>query len=282
MTDRPSSGALRRCALAVSVLTDLDLTPTDDGVLLAGTPEVHVGWPECVRALAGADADSAGGRDRLHRWLLGRRRVADCGLEELAERARPLGMPVDHALHPGLDWVQARVFGGALDLGIGFAGLDPSHPDDVVAVRDSVLCCYDVDASRWWPNAVAYLEEMGAMAVGRWRRDPRPPLRPMGDCDVVTLLGSAVLRGALAGAAGGMRAVAVPMRSRGWLDLRGIDPAFALTAASLTDHEHRGFRRPLLVTAEEVVMVAAGGRPEQIVLRDKAPAQEWSRDVLLP
>ena len=118
------------------------------------------------------------------------------------------------------------------------------------------------------------------MAVVRWRRNPGHPLRPMGDCDVVSLLGSAVLRGALAGDQGGMRAIAVPMRTRGWLDLRGIDPAFSLAAASLTDPADRGFNRPLLLTAEEVALVPEGGRPAEVVLRDAAPGHAQNRDVL--
>jgi hypothetical protein len=60
------------------------------------------------------------------------------------------------------------------------------------------------------------------------------------------------------------------MRTRGWLDLTRIDPAFALAAAAATDPEERGFPRGLLVTREEVVLVAPGGRPQEIVLRDPA------------
>ena len=77
-----------------------------------------------------------------------------------------------------------------------------------------------------------------------------------------------------------MRAIAVPMRSRGWLDLRGIDPAFSLAAAALTDPVDRGFHRPLLLTAEEVALVPEGGRPAEVVLRDHAPATSDDRDVL--
>ena len=129
----------------------------------------------------------------------------------------------------------------------------------MTVVPEGVLAAFGLDSARWWPAALSYLEDMGAMAVVRWRRNPRHPLRPMGDCDVVSLLGSAVLRGALAGDQGGMRAIAVPMRSRGWLDLRGIDPAFSLAAAALTDPADRGFARPLLLTVEEVALVPEGG-----------------------
>jgi hypothetical protein len=77
-----------------------------------------------------------------------------------------------------------------------------------------------------------------------------------------------------------MRAAAVPMRRRGWLDLSRIDPAFTIAAAAATDESDRGFSRPLLVTVEEVALSASGGRPAEIVLRDKAAASPHLRPVL--
>ncbi len=271
---------LRGFVLAASVLHELDYEPIDQGVRLTGVPALDVTLDELSLAVAGAPAGSELGRQRMARWLLSRRAIAERSLDELTERARPVGLPVGHPLHPGEDWVRAHVLGGALDLGVGFLGLTVGRPDDVVLVPEGVLAAYRLASSRWWPAALSYLEDMGAMAVVRWRRNPRHPLRPMGDCDVVSLLGSAVLRGALAGDQGGMRAIAVPMRTRGWLDLRGIDPAFSLAAASLTDPVDRGFNRPLLLTAEEVTLVPEGGRPAQVVLRDAAPATSHDRDVL--
>jgi hypothetical protein len=94
----------------------------------------------------------------------------------------------------------------------------------------------------------------------------------MGDCDVLTLLVSRTFRDALVDEHDGMRAVAVPTRSRGWLELRAIDPAFALVAAHLADASERALPRPALVTREEVVVVRDGGAPVEIVLRDPAPA----------
>jgi hypothetical protein len=116
---------------------------------------------------------------------------------------------------------------------------------------------------------------MGAIAASRWRRDPAQPLRPVGDCDVVTLLASPVLRAALAGAQGGMCACVVPMRSRGWTELRRVDPAFAVAAVAATSDEQRGFDRPLLVTADEVGQAVDGGRPAQIALRDTESDPPW-------
>jgi hypothetical protein len=126
-----------------------------------------------------------------------------------------------------------------------------------------------------------YLEDMGAMATVRWRRQPNAPLRPMGDCDVVTLLASGVFRGAVCADSGGLRAAVVPMRTRGWLDPTRIDPAFAQAAATLTTPEDRGFPRPVLLTVDEVTVVQPGGRPAEIVLRDPAASgARWKRNVL--
>ena len=275
-----STAELRGLVLGASVLHELDYEPTDDGIRLTGVPPLDLSWDELALAVGDAPAGGELGRQRMARWLLSRRAIAERSLDELTERARPVGLPVGHPLHPGEDWVRLHVLGNALDLGVGFVGLTAGRPDDVVLVPEGVLAAYGLESSRWWAGALSYLEDMGAMAVVRWRRNPRHPLRPMGDCDVVSLLGSTVLRGALAGDQGGMRAIAVPMRTRGWLDLRGIDPAFSLAAASLTDAVDRGFNRPLLLTAEEVTLVPEGGRPAEVVLRDAAPVTAADRDVL--
>jgi len=273
--------ALRRCALAVSVCHDLDLFPDTDAVVLVGPPPVHASWQDCQRALGDADPESSRGRARLARWLLARRWVADRTTDQLAERARPVGMVVGAESHPGGGWARRRILGGALELGLGFLGLDPARPDGVVIPADGVLAAAGIDSAGWWPAESDYLERMGARATERWARDPAAALRPMGDCDVVTLLGSATLRSALAGGtAGGMRAIAVPMRTRGWLDLSRIDPAFALAAAAATEPAERGFDRPLLITADEVVLPTPGGRPAEIVLRDPAVRSGELREAL--
>jgi hypothetical protein len=261
---------LRRAALAASVLHDIDVEPMDDGVRLPGAPALVVSWYELARAAGGLDPELTDGRDRVGRWLLHRRWVADHTAADLAERARPMGIPVDAARHPGPDWVQVRVLGDALDLGVAFAGLRPDDPDGVEVVEAGVLTATGLDAGQWWPSCLAYLEDMGALAVARWRREPDAPLRPMGDCDVVTLLGSRALRGAFVEGAGGMRAVAAPMRTRGWLNLRFVDPAFVGAAAAATHDSDRGFVRPVLITADEVAMPRAGARPVDILLRDVA------------
>jgi hypothetical protein len=273
--------ALRRCALAVAVLLDVDVEPAENGIRVGGVPEVLVPWKECRRALAGADPETDLGRRLLARWLLRRRWLADHTYDDLAERARPVGLPAGHALHPGLDWVRRGVLGGTLHLGLGFTGIQPGQPDRVTLMPQPALDAAGLAdvAGAWWLRAAAYLERMGEMAAERYFRDPAAVLRPMGDCDVVTLLGSATFRTAITAGAGGMRAVVVPMRTRGWVDVSRIDPAFGPAAAAATDAVDRGFPRPLLVTTDEVTMVRAGG-DVTAVLDDPAPAGDRLRPVL--
>lgn len=274
----PDSLELRRLALAVSVLDDVDIVPLEDGLLLTGATAVEVSWLELRRALAGAEPDDEHGRARVLAWLRGRRIAADIHEDHLGEVARPVGLPVDHPLHPGLDWVRHRVLGGTLDLGLGFVGVGPD-PDEVVVVPQGALDAAGVDPSPWWPAALDYLERMGTIAAQRL--GSAPVLRPIGDCDVVTLLGSHTFRVALGAQDGtGMRAAAVPMRRRGWLDLTRIDPAFTAAAAAATAPAERGFSRPVLVTADEVTVAAEGGRPAEIVLRDPAVQAPHLRPVL--
>jgi hypothetical protein len=262
----------------VSVLDDVDILPLDDGVMLTGDVPVEVSWRELRRAVAGADLESDLARCRVRAYLFGRRIAADRHPNELRELARPAGLPVDHPLHPGLDWVRHRVLGGAIDLGFGFVGVG-RDPDEVIVVPQGALDAAGIDPTPWWPVARDYLERMGAVAAQRLV--DAPLLRPIGDCDVVTLLASRTLRAALCEADGtGMRAAAVPMRRRGWLDLSRIDPAFTVAAAAATDEESRGFSRPLLLTVDEVTQAAEGGRPAEIVLRDEAVVMPHLRPVL--
>ncbi|MEX2290205.1 MAG: hypothetical protein WD794_07760 [Mycobacteriales bacterium] len=276
----PTTVELRRGALAVCVLHDVDLEPARRGVALPGSPRVWVSWAECRHALAGHDPETASGRTRLADWLLARRWCADAGPESLRGVLRPVGLPVDHVLHPGLDWVRERVLGDVLDLGFGAVGLDPHDRERVVLVPPPALDSAGIGADRAWEAARRLLEDMGQLAAERLARDPKGVLRPYGDCDALTLLGARTLRASLAAAAGGLGAAVVPMRRRGWTRLALIDPAFGPAAAAATPAAERGFARPLLLTADELTLAADGGRPEQIVLRDPAADPPWVRDVL--
>jgi len=281
VTSWPAPTQLRRAALAVAVLHEVDLVPAPHGVILTGEPDVLVTWAECRRAIAGAETESDTARHRLKSWLHMRRWLANRPLEDLAERARPYGAYVESPLHPGLDWVRRRVLGDTLDLGFGFLGLDAQEPDLVVPVPQQVLRAAAIEPSPWWPTAMVYLERMGEMAAERLSRNLTAPLRPMGDCDVVTLLGSRTLRSAMVkDIPDGMRTVAVPMRSRGWLDLTRIDPAFSAAAARLTRPDDRGFDRPLLVTKEEVVIAREDGDVIRAGLEDTLAEVVDIRDVM--
>ena len=247
----------------MSVLHNMDLQPTVTGVVLISPVPVLVSWAQCRQALAGTDPESDDGRKRLARWLFARRWIAQVSLAELSERARPVGLPIDHALHPGPAWAREHVLGGTLDLGLGIAGPGSGEPDAIVVAPD-VWAAAHIDPTPLWPLACAYLEKMSRLAAQRWRQSPRSVLRPMGDCDVVTLLASHGYRTTLAATYGGLATLAVPMRTRGWADLRAIDPAFAVVAAAATDEEERGFTSALLVTADEVVKVtkvSGSGQP---------------------
>jgi hypothetical protein len=265
---QPDRVALRRCVLAVCVLQDLDLVPEDDGVR-TGSGRL-VPWHAVELALGDVDPDTAAARPLLAQWLRSLQQVSWRSPDDLASRARPVGLPRGHALHPGASWVCESVPGDALDLGVGLLGVG-GDPDVVVVPPAGLLAAAGHDPSAWWGRCRAYLDDMALLAASRFGLNPSRPLRPMGDCDVVTLLGSAAFRTALADGDGtGMRAAAVPTRRRGWLDLTRTDPAFALVAASLADSDDRGFERPLLVTADEVVLARAGGDPVLQALRDSA------------
>lgn len=279
MVTTPDAAPLRLAVLAVSVLHDVDVEPAADGVVLPGLPGVWISWTECRRALAGHDPATDGGRLRLAAWLLARRWCADIGPVGMRELLRPVGLPVDHFLHPGLDWVQERVLGDVLDLGFGVVGLDPQDPDRVVLVPPAALDESGIDQGAAWLDASTYLEDMGRLSSLMVDRDARGVLRPIGDCDVVTLLGARSLRLALASGHAGLGAAVVPMRRRGWTRLALIDPAFGPAAAAATDPVDRGFARPLLITADEVTQVPEGGRPQALALRDDID-EPWLRDVL--
>ncbi|HTR69835.1 MAG TPA: hypothetical protein VMH41_06350 [Mycobacteriales bacterium] len=281
MPSWPEAPELRRCALAVAVMHDIDVLPSPGGVVLAGTIDLEITWAECRRAIGGAAPESETARLRLKRWFELRRWLAERPIEDLAARARPYGASVESPLHPGIDWVRRRVLGDSLDLGFGFVGIEPTQPDLVIPIPQQVLRAAGVEPSPWWPTAVVYLERMGEMAAERVRRTPKAPLRPIGDCDVVTLLGSRTLRQAIVeGVSDGMRTVAVPMRSRGWLDLSRVDPAFSAAAARLTSPEERGFSRPLLVTKEEVAIARADGDVVRAGIEDHLATVIDIRDVL--
>lgn len=279
------TGALRRTALAVAVLHDVDLLPGDDGVVLPGA-DLLVPWAECRAALGQSEPESDLARLRLRQHLQARSRAAGLSAAALAPLLVPAGLPVGHALHPGPGWVREHVLGGALDLGLAAVGLpDPSparrHPaarsaratdetPSAVLLPPAVLADAGLDGEGVWPAVRARLEALGSGAAERLRADARGLLRPHGPCDAVTLLGARALRRELAGP-DGLGAAVVPMRRRGWTRLALVDPAFGPAAAAATAPEDRGFDRPVLVTADEVVLAREGGDARRHALQERTP-----------
>ena len=291
------STALRRAVLAVTLLDRgplAELETRDAGAVhrraLDGTP-LTIGWGELVLAAGdpcGALPDTALQR-RLARWLRLRIAldemlhagavVAPEAEEEVRLRilswVRPRALPVEHPLHPGAAWPRRTVLGGALDVGLALRGFDDDGlraPDEVGLLPAAVLVAAQVDLGLATSRADRYLQDMADLAGDRLRRDPTAVLRPLGDADVLTLLAARAFRTALVDGQG-MRSAAIPMRTRGWLDLGRLDPAFAVSAAQLTDPDERGFPRPVLVTADEVSLVRAGGDAIGQSLADPAPAE---------
>jgi hypothetical protein len=271
--------ALRRAVLMAAVLDDVDVRPADDGVVMTGGHDLFLAWSDLAHGVAGHDPCSADGRLVLVRWLRTARAWADLPHDLALSHLRPVGLPREHCLHPGATWVRQAVDGDVLDLGLGLVGLDPARPDDVEIAPRGLLELAGVDLDAAWPLAADYLERMGAMAAHRLARDPEAPLRPMGDCDALTLLGSRTFRRALAGADGvGMRGVAVPMRRRGWTDPDHVASAFARAAASATDDAARGLPDAVLVTEDGVHTSIGGLLPGDFTLREARDRRPARRD----
>lgn len=274
--DPARSVALRRCVLGVSVIDGVDISPLQDHLTFDCGPTLTLEWAEIDLAVGAVDPDGAVGRRRLASWLKYRGALAT--IDQPERRLRAMGLPRGHVLHPGKAWVRRAVNGNTLDLGLGMLGLF-DDPDEVVVLPPGVAAAAELNDRDCWPDLMYSLEQTGRLAAERLTRDPTGPLRPFGDFDVITLLASTAFRAALCEADSvGLRTAAVPMRQRGWLDLGRIDPAFAAAAALATAPDERGFDRALLITAEEVVLVGAGGQAATHALQDPpASLNPWQR-----
>ncbi|TAK69490.1 MAG: hypothetical protein EPO13_06305 [Actinomycetota bacterium] len=294
MTGDGQVTALRRAVLAAAVLHDVEVTPADDGVDVAieGTTW-QLAWQDVGALLSAAYGEPRAGAERF-RAAVALRQLALAAPDALLDRVRPVALPRGHVLHPGPGWPHRSVLGGCLDVGVGLVP-QPNPLDDggVIDLRDpppntvQPLLEPVVRGTAWDAFAAAdraeyHLARLGALAAERHRRNPDTPLRPVGEVDVVTLLASATFRRAIvADDPARMRPAAVPARHRGWLDLRRLDPAFALAAAALTEPHERGFDRPILITADEIVQVRYGGDPRTPAVADPVigdyvqPPQRW-------
>ena len=270
MTATWHATALRRACLAVSVLEDIDLTPAEDGLVIDGSKQVFLPWWVIRDEIGEIDPESPAGHRRLHTLLALHRFVADCPdpFRRLTTAARVLALPADHVYTPGSGWVRKKILGGALVTGVGVTDV---IGEGTVPLPWSVAEAARTPLSELWRVAEAHADTMGRLVVQRLEREPEPSqaqtcvsarqavVRPVGGVDVLSLLACPSVRRYLADSdRTGMRAIAVPMRSRGWFDLARIDPAFVQAAWSATELEDRGLPRPLLVTHEEVAMAPAG------------------------
>ncbi|MGL4173497.1 MAG: hypothetical protein ACRCTR_05420 [Actinomycetota bacterium] len=291
---------LRQAVLAVSVLDDIFVRPHDLGIQIIldepgssfseaemALPSRLIPWTVLTQACAGASPDSLAGRLRLRDWL---RALGACLVDPDATRRRavPLALPHDHPLHPGSSWVIESTLGGAMDVGVGI------KPAPRVASTNNALRASDtatlpvplpvtaatyagVSTATWWPALAERREVMAGLLVERLHREgavTNGELRPVGGIDVLTLLSSQTLRRHVATSDGiGLRAVAVPIRSRGWFDLSRIDPAFTGAATAATEPEARGFSRPLLITVDEISTAAGNvSIPEMAAISLTDPA----------
>ena len=265
----PDVAALRRAVLAVAVLEDVDLEPSADGVTVpspSGAARVVVGWDRVRTAVGPHAPESALSRLRTATLLRTEALLADVVADPAwaGRHVRALALPAGHAVHPGPGWASDAVLGGVLEVGLGLVDL-PWAADGVVPLPPGAG-----RPAAWWSMARDHARRMGALAGARVGTRGDAVLRPVGGCDVLSLLATRSLRTVLAAADGsGMRAVAVPTRTRGWYDLARVDPAFAGAVWSATEEPARGVPRALLVTRDEVVLVREGGSVAQAV--DLAP-----------
>jgi hypothetical protein len=261
--------ALRRLALAVAVLYDVDLVPQDGGVVLTGSHDIRVSWAtlsdvveraDQARWAAGEDPTDRSRHEALAAWL-----VARCAVDDVQSDPGlvALGIPAGDVNHPGPAWVRETIPGDALCLGFGYgeAFTEPKPVPPGVLEHAGI----DVDAA--WTRVRAELERLGSLAAERERRQLRRAIVPFGGADVVTLLGSASLRQELVALEGdgGMIGLIVPLRTRGWRATYVSDPAFGPALAAAMPEMERGFARPLLITAEEISEVRAGGDPSRLL-----------------
>jgi len=276
MVTRSSSPAaralLRRGVLAASVLDDIDVDLDDDGLWMPGCAPLS--WDDVTLAASGPATPGVSAEDAV-RFRVRDLLLAHQALHRASARRVALGLPATSVGHLGAAWRSTRVLGGAVDLGPGVV-VPWGSGERVLPVPAVSAAATGADPELSGADR-EHLEAMGTLVVERLVRDAgvrgQDLLRPVGGCDVPTLLASATLREHLVGgpgrAAGSvLRAVAVPVRTRGWFDLARIDPAFVGAAWSATDPEDRGFPRALLVTRDEVALAPLSPHLGETALRN--------------
>ena len=269
---------LRQAVLMVCVLDGVDLTPHEGGVVLPATPgtnaskDIFVSW-ERVAGIVGEtdDPTNTATRSALTQWFTLARDLCDSAVtlesSPFFDQFCVIALPHDCDNHPGQEWVRDVVPGELIHRGLGIK--EQLHLQrQATVVPAGLLELLDLDPQRCWESALDYLDTMAQLASKRHKSDPSQTLRPMGSCDVITLLGSTTFRTALASHHEvGMRALAVPMRTRGWVDPNHLDSAFTRGAAAATTAQDRGFSVAVLVTADGVWPAKDGSNLVEFALR---------------
>ena len=291
MTATWHATALRRACLAVSVLEDIDLTPAAEGVVVDGPRPAFLPWQVIADEVGDVDPETPAAHRRLSTLLGLHRMVAHTPQAGgvLTKTVRLLALPADHVFTPGSGWARETVLGGALLAGVG---LQDVLGEGTVPLPSSVAEAARLPVAELWGAAREHGDAMARLAVQRLERDPgstedqacvtarQSVARPIGGVDVLSLLATPGMRRYLAASdRTGMRAVAVPMRSRGWFDLARIDPAFVQAAWTATEPEDRGMPRPMLVTGDEVVLAPAIGNPAAVLADPAAKVRRSTRSV---
>lgn len=283
--------ALRRACLAVSVLEDIDLTPARDGIVVDGPRPVLLPWTVIADEAGDIDPETPAAHRRLSTLLALHRIVAHSptAAQTFTRAARLLALPPDHVLTPGCGWEQEWVLGGALVAGVGLYDV---LGETTVPLPRSVAEAAGVPVGQVWRAAREHADTMARLVVQRLERSPgstedeacvsvrQSVVRPAGGVDVLSLLATPGVRRHLAGSdRTGMRAIAVPMRTRGWFDLARIDPAFVQAAWTATEPQDRGMPRPMLVTGDEVALAPAGHTSAGVLGDPAARVRRSTRSV---
>ena len=119
----------------------------------------------------------------------------------LQDAARLVGLPQGTS-SSGRGWAVAACSAGRSSSVSGLPGSTRRGAGDVVVVAPSAVRAAGLDTEGWLPPAAERLSRLSDLAAQRRARDPRSPVTPYGEADVLTLLAGRALRAQLAGLRG--------------------------------------------------------------------------------
>ena len=190
-----------------------------------------------------------------------------------------------HAARPGPRWAAYDVLGGAVEVGLGLRHVTTTAgPRRTRSGSCRWACCTPTASTRsrcWTAPTAIPLAEMAELAAERLLRSPSAPLRPLGDCDVVTLLASPTFRLAVVrDAVGvvGLRSAAVPVRRRGWPRPRTRRPGLRARGRLA----HRAGRARLLPPAARHRRRGRPGPGGRLPRRGSPSPTRWPRSTPSP